>query len=82
MRRSQDLFEGEVIDSALFSDGLFTFTLYVTQAQGSQPNQEQTWKQGEFTFYSEIIGDKEITFIGQLPVAAAKRIVQEVKFTD
>ena len=82
VRRSQDLFEGEVIDSALFSDGLFTFTLYVTQAQGSQPNQEQTWKQGEFTFYSEIIGDKEITFIGQLPVAAAKRIVQEVKFTD
>ncbi|OOF59998.1 sigma-E factor regulatory protein RseB [Rodentibacter myodis] len=82
IRKSQDLFDGEVIDSTLFSDGLFTFTLYVTKAENQQPNQEKTWKQGEFTLYSEVIGDKEITFIGQLPIATAKRIVQEVKFDN
>lgn len=82
IRHSQDLFDGEVIDSTLFSDGLFTFTLYVTKAESQQPNQEKTWKQGEFTLYSEVIGDKEITFIGQLPIATAKRIVQEVKFDN
>lgn len=82
VRSSQDLFDGEIIDSTLFSDGLFTFTLYVTKAQAQQANQDQTWKQGEFTLYSEVIGDKEITFIGQLPIATAKRIVQEVKFAN
>ncbi len=82
VRRSQDLFDGEIIDSSLFSDGLFTFTLYVTKAESQQPNQDKTWKQGEFTLYSEVIGDKEITFIGQLPITTAKRIVQEVKFTN
>lgn len=82
IRHSQDLFESEIIDSALFSDGLFTFTLYVTKAENPQPKQDQTWKQGEYTLYSEVIGDKEITFIGQLPIATAKRIVQEVKFSQ
>ena len=82
VRHSQDMFDGEIIDSSLFSDGLFTFTLYVTKAQSQQPNQDQTWKQGEYTLYSEVIGDKEITFIGQLPIATAKRIVQEVKFAN
>ena len=41
---------------------------------------ENTWKQGAYTIYSEVMGDKEITFIGQLPIAAAKRIVQGVTF--
>ncbi|WP_077417679.1 sigma-E factor regulatory protein RseB [Rodentibacter rarus] len=82
VRYSQDLFDGEMIDSALFTDGLFTFTLYVTEAESQQPHQDQTWKQGEYTLYSEVIGDKEITFIGQLPIATAKRIVQEVKFSN
>lgn len=82
VRSSQDMFDGEIIDSTLFSDGLFTFTLYVTNANSQQPNQDKTWKQGEFTLYSDVIGDKEITFIGQLPIATAKRIVQEVKFNN
>lgn len=81
LRHSQDLFDGETIDSTLFSDGLFTFTLYVTKAESQQLNPDQAWKQGEYTLYSEVVGDKEITFIGQLPIATAKRIVQEVKFS-
>jgi len=78
IRYTQETLENEVIDSALYSDGLFTFTLFVSNA-GSNVLPENTWKQGAYTIYSEVNGGKEITFIGQLPIAAAKRIVQEVK---
>lgn len=79
IRYTQETLESEVIDSALYSDGLFTFTLFVSNS-GSNVLPENTWKQGAYTIYSEVNGGKEITFIGQLPIAAAKRIVQEVKF--
>ncbi|HHF1669331.1 TPA: sigma-E factor regulatory protein RseB [Haemophilus influenzae] len=78
-RYTQEVLENEIIDSALYSDGLFTFTLFVSNA-GSNNLPENTWKQGAYTIYSEVIGGKEITFIGQLPISTAKRIVQEVKF--
>ena len=78
IRYTQETLESEVIDSALYSDGLFTFTLFVSNV-GSNVLPENTWKQGAYTIYSEVNGGKEITFIGQLPIAAAKRIVQEVK---
>ncbi len=79
IRYTQETLENEVIDSALYSDGLFTFTLFVSNV-GSNVLPENTWKQGAYTIYSEVNGGKEITFIGQLPIAAAKRIVQEIKF--
>lgn len=78
-RYTQEVLENEIIDSALYSDGLFTFTLFVSNV-GSNDLPENTWKQGAYTIYSEVIGGKEITFIGQLPISTAKRIVQEVKF--
>ena len=79
VRQNQDVMDGEVVENALFSDGLFTFTLYVNKADSTAAT-ENTWKQGAYTIYSEVMGDKEITFIGQLPIAAAKRIVQGVTF--
>ena len=79
IRQNQDVIDGEVIENALFSDGLFTFTLYINKADSTAAT-ENTWKQGAYTIYSEVMGDKEITFIGQLPIAAAKRIVQGVTF--
>ena len=79
IRYTQEILENEIIDSALYSDGLFTFTLFVSNV-GSNDLPENTWKHGAYTIYSEVIGGKEITFIGQLPISTAKRIVQEVKF--
>ncbi|WP_114908516.1 sigma-E factor regulatory protein RseB [Haemophilus haemolyticus] len=79
IRYTQETLENEVIDSALYSDGLFTFTLFVSNV-GSNVLPENTWKQGAYTIYSEVRSGKEITLIGQLPIAAAKRIAQEVKF--
>ena len=40
--------DGEVIENALFSDGLFTFTLYVNKADSTDAK-ENTWKQGAYT---------------------------------
>ncbi len=68
-----------LIESRLYSDGLFSFTLYVSDK--ILPNeQENVWKQGANTIYSENIGDKEVTLIGQIPVSTAKRIVQDIQF--
>ncbi|WP_032093330.1 sigma-E factor regulatory protein RseB [Necropsobacter rosorum] len=66
------------IETQLYSDGLFSFTLY--SANTLIPNEpENAWKQGPITFYSETRGGKELTFIGQLPISTAKRIVQDIQ---
>lgn len=80
VRHSQEVLANEVVDSALYSDGLFTFTLFVANASSDSATPENIWKQGAYTIYSEVVGDKEITFIGQLPIATAKRIVKDIVF--
>ncbi len=71
--------DGDVtIETQLYSDGLFSFTLY--SADSIIPNEaENAWKQGPLTFYSETREGKELTFIGQLPLSTAKRIVQDIQ---
>ncbi|MFD0966849.1 sigma-E factor regulatory protein RseB [Seminibacterium arietis] len=67
------------IESLLYSDGLFSFTLYC--GHSIIPNiPENAWKQGSTTFYSETKENKEFTFIGQLPLSTAKRIVQDIRY--
>ncbi|TDQ56631.1 MucB/RseB-like sigma(E) regulatory protein [Mesocricetibacter intestinalis] len=67
------------IESSLYSDGLFFFTLYVSDEL--LPNmQENVWKQGSYTIYSETINNKEVTLIGQLPLSTAKRIIKDIIF--
>ncbi|WP_041640087.1 sigma-E factor regulatory protein RseB [Basfia succiniciproducens] len=68
----------DTIESRLYSDGLFSFTIYVSNNILPE-NQENVWKQGSFTIYSESMKDKEVTIIGQIPLTTAKRIVQEIK---
>ena len=82
VKQAQEQLSGEIVESKLFSDGLFTFTINVTNIGTTQDAQENTWKQGPYTIYSEVSGNKEITFIGQLPIATAKRIVQDIKFAE
>ncbi|MGQ0286309.1 sigma-E factor regulatory protein RseB [Pasteurellaceae bacterium 22721_9_1] len=69
----------KIIESRLYSDGLFSFTIYVADKIINE-QQESLWQQGANTIYSETINDKEITLIGQIPAATAKRIVQDIKF--
>lgn len=81
IHQNKDLIDGDMTDNAFFSDGLFTFTLFVSDA-GSASVGENSWHQGAYTIYSEVVGNKEVTFIGQLPVETAKQIVQDVMFSN
>ncbi|PJG82184.1 sigma-E factor regulatory protein RseB [Caviibacterium pharyngocola] len=67
------------IESQLYSDGLFSFTVYRSDTIIPQ-EPENAWKQGPTTFYTENKNGKEMTFIGQLPISTAKRIVQDIQF--
>ena len=70
---------GEKIESQLYSDGLFSFTLYVSAKIADTDKQDSTWRQGAYTIYSESVDNKEVTIIGQVPISTAKRIVQDIK---
>ena len=59
IRQNHDVIDGEVIENALFSDGLFTFTLYVNKADSTAAT-ENTWKQGAYTIYSEVWAIKKL----------------------
>ncbi|ACX82135.1 Sigma-E factor regulatory protein rseB precursor [Aggregatibacter actinomycetemcomitans] len=70
----------EKIESQLYSDGLFSFTLYVSDKIAESTQQDNTWRQGAYTIYTESMENKEMTIIGQLPISTAKRIVQDIEF--
>lgn len=79
INRHQVVENGTSLESQLYSDGLFSFTLYVSDNPVSNTT-ESIWRQGAITIYSENKQGKELTFIGQLPIATAKRIVQDIQF--
>lgn len=72
-------YNNAVVESQIYSDGLFSFTLYVSQSR-LPDKYENGWNQGVRTIYSETNNGKDITLIGELPLAVAKRIVQDIKF--
>lgn len=79
VNKSIEMNESNRIESQLFSDGLFYFTVYVSESI-IPDEQENAWRQGPTTIYSESKNNREITFIGQLPISTAKRIVQDIQF--
>lgn len=64
------------IESRLYSDGLFTFTVNVSAATGATP--PQSYSTGRRTLYVEIRNNKEISVVGELPHETAKRIADSV----
>ncbi|MFC0323377.1 MucB/RseB C-terminal domain-containing protein [Gallibacterium melopsittaci] len=62
----------------LYSDGLFTFSLYLLDQNDMPIN--QAWRQGIDTLYAEVINGKTVVLVGQIPLTTARRIVQDVKF--
>lgn len=67
------------VESKLYSDGLFSFTVYVSPSEGRNIR-EQLVRQGRRTVQTEQQGQYEITVVGELPPATAKRIAHGVKF--
>ncbi|WP_159565174.1 sigma-E factor regulatory protein RseB [Budvicia diplopodorum] len=71
---------GAVVETRLFSDGLFSFSLNVTPA--GYKSGENLIRQGRRTIHSEFRGKNEITVIGELPPATAKRIADSVVINE
>lgn len=66
------------IESRLYSDGLFSFSINVS-ATTSAPS-EQLVRQGRRTVQTEIRNANEITVVGELPPSTAKRIAENIVF--
>lgn len=77
--RDFDLSGTEKIESQLYTDGLFSFILYRTNAVSAVPL-DNVWLSDFNTIYSETFNGKEITFVGRLPISTAKRIVKDIRF--
>lgn len=72
------LLDNEEVESQLYSDGLFSFTVYLVQNKGLIFN-EQFWRQGKISIYSQTIGDKDVVVVGEIPLVSARHIVQEIE---
>ncbi|OCG64477.1 hypothetical protein A9G48_02220 [Gilliamella sp. wkB18] len=64
------------IETKLFSDGVFSFTVNVSPEKTSQSN--QFIQQGGRTVFSTNIGQKNIIIIGNLPRTTIERIAQNI----
>jgi sigma-E factor negative regulatory protein RseB len=70
----------KVVENQLFSDGLFSFSVYVTDSD-NQSLKEQLVRQGRRTLHSVVKGTNEISVVGDIPPATAQRIAQSVTFS-
>ncbi|ELM3739124.1 sigma-E factor regulatory protein RseB [Yersinia ruckeri] len=64
-------------ETRLYTDGLFSFTLNVNPADKNDVT-GQSLRQGRRTVQSEVRNNVEITVVGEIPPATAKRIVSSV----
>lgn len=77
---SEFALENEPVESQLYSDGLFTFTVYLVQNRGVVFD-EQFWRQGKMSIYSQTLGEdqeKDVVIVGEIPLVSARHIVQEL----
>lgn len=65
-------------ESRFYSDGLFSFSVNVSPLGESHPDQNASL--GRKTIHTEVRDNREITVIGELPLATAKRIADNVIF--
>ncbi|WP_118985411.1 sigma-E factor regulatory protein RseB [Photorhabdus sp. CRCIA-P01] len=78
-RNRRKLSNSGTLESMMFSDGLFSFSVNVTNADKTG-KLEYPLRRGARTIYSAIRGANEVTIIGELPLATAKRIAAGVAF--
>ncbi|WP_153446296.1 sigma-E factor regulatory protein RseB [Vibrio algicola] len=69
-----------VVESQLYSDGLFSFSVYVSDLD-SPDSKAQIYRQGRRTLQTFVKDNKEISVIGDIPAVTAKRIADSVVFT-
>lgn len=70
---------GAVVESQLYSDGLFNFSVYVSNIK-STDSQTQVYRQGRRTLQTFVKDSREISVIGDIPPSTAKRIADSITF--
>jgi sigma-E factor negative regulatory protein RseB len=78
--RYKMLMTKKTVESQMYSDGLFSFSVYVSARDELSPK-GQLVRQGSRTLHSLVKQDKEITVVGDIPPSTAKRIAQSVQFS-
>ncbi|XTZ39402.1 sigma-E factor regulatory protein RseB [Salmonella enterica] len=66
------------VESRLYSDGLFSFSINVNRA--NQNSSDQMLRTGRRTVSTTVRDNAEITVVGELPPQTAKRIADSLKF--
>ncbi|SPW25919.1 Sigma-E factor regulatory protein rseB precursor [Edwardsiella tarda] len=69
----------ELVESRLYSDGLFSFSVNVSPARASSGD-GQYLRQGRRTIHTEVRNNAEISIVGELPPMTAKRVAEAVRF--
>ena len=69
----------QMVESQLYSDGLFSFSVYVAN-KDEHSLKGQLVRQGRRTLHSFINGNHEISVVGDIPPTTAQRIAQSVTF--
>lgn len=77
-QRISDTLFTEQVESQLYSDGVFSFTIYLVENKGLIFD-EQFWRQGKTSVYSQTIGDKDVVIVGEIPLVSARHIVQTIQ---
>lgn len=70
-----------VVESQMFSDGLFSFSVYVSDSD-DQSLDGPLIRQGRRTVYNIVVGNKQISVVGDIPPATAQRIAKSVQLTS
>jgi len=66
------------VESRLYSDGLFSFSVNVNRAAAN--SSEQVLRTGRRTVSTSVRDNAEITIVGELPPQTAKRVADSIKF--
>lgn len=69
---------GKTTESALYSDGLFSFAVHISPADKNSA--KQTLRNGRRSIETVIREGHEITVVGEVPLATAKRIASSILF--
>lgn len=80
-RSSRKLAEDDVVETAMFSDGLFTFSVNVTKSTKG-PLLDQPLQNGRRTIYTMTQKQNVITIIGELPLATAQMVAGSIQFRE
>lgn len=69
-----------MVESQMYTDGLFNFSIYVSP-RDDHSLKGQIVRQGRRTLHTFVRDNAEISVVGDIPPATAKRIAQSVSFT-